>query len=215
MEIYPLGHSSFRIKGKAATVVTDPYDSAMVGLKFPKVEAADIVTVSHGHEDHNAVSAIPGQPFIIGGPGEYEIKGVTIIGTPTFHDDKDGAERGDNTTYTLMVDDVRICHLGDLGHKLTDAQLDRIGDVDILLIPVGGVYTIGAKTAAEVVAQIEPLIVVPMHYKRADNPKVAVGKIGPLSDFLKEMGAEGVVPQSKLSMTKDKLPETTTVVVLE
>lgn len=222
MEIYPLGHSSFRIKGKSlpagrqgATLVTDPYDFAVVGLKFPKLEMVDIVTMSHQHGDHNAVSSIPGSPFTVDGPGEYEVKGVTIIGVASFHDDKNGADRGDNTIYTITIDGVRICHLGDLGHKLTDEQLTRIGDVDILLIPVGGHYTINSKLATQVVAQIEPLIVVPMHYKRTGLSEKLAKDLEPLENFLKEMGAEGIAPQPKLVMSNEKLPETTTVVVLE
>ena len=208
MEIYPLGHSSFRIKGKSATVVTDPYDSEMLGLKFPKLDVVDIVTLSHAHKDHNAVSSIPGSPFTVDGPGEYEIKEVTIIGTATFHDDKAGKERGENTVYMITIDGVRLCHLGDLGHKLSDEQMTKIGDVDILFIPVGGNYTIDSKMATQVVAQIEPLIVVPMHY----GGKL---KLEPVENFLKEMGAEGITSQPKLVMSKEKLPETTTVIVLE
>lgn len=215
MEIYPLGHSSFRIKGKTATVVTDPYDSAKVGLKFPKLDGADIVTVSHDHGDHNATGNVDGAPFIISGPGEYEIKGVTVVGVSSFHDDQNGAERGANTIYKITIDDIRVCHLGDLGHKLSDDQLTKIGDVDVLLIPVGGVYTIDAKKAAEVVAQLEPLVVVPIHYKRINDPSLTAGKVGPVSDFLAEMGAEGIAPIPKLSTSKEKLPETTTIVVLE
>lgn len=215
MEIYPLGHASFRLKGRTATVVTDPYDPAMVGLKFPKLESVDVVTVSHDHNDHNATAGLPNSPFIVAGPGEYEIKEVTIIGVPSFHDDKEGRERGANTVYKITVDEINICHLGDLGHKLSDEQLSRIGDVDVLLIPVGGFYTIDSKTAAQVVAQLEPLIVVPMHYQRPGvNPELAA-KLEPVADFLAEMGAEGVTPQPKLVVSKDKLPETTTVVVLE
>ncbi|MBI4099962.1 MBL fold metallo-hydrolase, partial [Candidatus Microgenomates bacterium] len=198
MEIYPLGHSSFRIKGKTATVVTDPYDPAMIGLKFPKLDDVDIVTVSHDHGDHNAIGNLPGTPFVISGPGEYEVKGVTVVGVSTFHDDKDGADRGKNVVYNITVDGIRVCHLGDLGHKLTEAQVDAIGDVDVLLIPVGGTYTITSKTATEVVAQLEPLMVVPMHYDGKLN-------LEPVSNFLKEMGAEGIAPVSKLMISKEKL----------
>lgn len=217
MEIYPLGHSSFRLKGKTATVVTDPFDSAAVTLKFPKLDTVDIVTVSHQHPDHNALSAISNHPFVITSPGEYEVKGVTVVGTSTFHDDKNGAERGPNTVYNLTIDFVRVCHLGDLGHKLTDAQLERIEDVDVLLIPVGGFYTINYQTAAQVVTQLEPRIVVPMHYNRPQLRQETFGKIDPVDKFLKEMGVEGVAatPQAKLVTSKEKLPETTTVVVLE
>lgn len=199
MDIYPLGHSSFRIKGKTATVVTDPY---------LKSSEADIVTVSHDHQDHNVLAKIDGALFVVRAPGEYEIKGVTIIGVPTFHDDKDGTDRGKNVVYKMTIDDVRICHLGDLGHKLTDSQVEAIGSVDILFVPVGGKYTIDAKMAVQVVAQIEPSVVIPMHYSKELE-------LEPVQTFLKEMGAEAVVAVPKLSTTREKLPETTTVVVLE
>lgn len=226
MDIYPLGHSAFRIKGKSASVVLDPFDPKMIGLKFPKVETPDIVTISHGHGDHNFLEALglsapvtgsgrSGETFIAAGPGEFEIKGVTIVGVPTFHDEKNGAERGANTAFKLVVDEVNVCHLGDLGHKLTDQQVDALGNVDILLIPVGGFFTIDAKVAAEVVAQIEPTIVIPMHYKREGLAPQLAEKLESVDKFLKEMGAEAVSPANKFNTSKDKLPENTTVVVLE
>lgn len=226
MDIYPLGHSSFRIKGKNATIVTDPFDPKMVGLKFPKVETCDIVTVSHAHSDHNFLESLGldtpenltgrvGETFVACGPGEYDVKGVTIIGVPTFHDGKAGEERGNNIVFKFAIDEVNICHLGDLGHKLTDAQVGQIGDVDILLVPVGGSYTIDAKIAAEVVAQIEPFVVIPMHYNRSGLEAKLAEKLEGVDKFLKEMGSEGIVPASKYSVSKDKLPENTTIVVLE
>lgn len=215
MEIYPLGHASFRIKGKNATVVTDPFDPEMVGLKFAKLETVDLVTISHPHPDHNFLQNIPGAPFVISGPGEYEVKGVTVVGVKTFHDDKGGTDKGNNTVYKMVVDDVRICHLGDLGHKLTDEQLDQIGEVDILFVPVGGFYTINSNVASEVVAQIEPLVVIPMHYGRAGlNPK-QFSELETVDKFLSEMGSAGTLPVNKYSTAKDKLPENTTVIVLE
>lgn len=215
MEVYPLGHSSFRIKGKAATLVTDPYDPAMVGLKFPKLDTVDIVTLSHNHGDHNAVGNISGTPFVVSGPGEYEVKAVTITGVATYHDDKEGVERGKNVAYLITLDGVHVCHLGDLGHKLTDAQLTAIGDVDILLVPVGGFYTIDSQVASQVVAQLEPRIIIPMHYFRPGLKEEAFGKLATVDKFLKEMGVENVPAAPKLLISKDKLPETTTVVVLE
>lgn len=215
MDIYPLGHASFKIKGKAAVLLTDPFDPAMVGLKFPKSEEIDIVTVSHDHPDHNFDAGISGEPFVVHGPGEYEVKGVTIIGVPTYHDGSKGEERGTNTVYKFVIDGVNFCHLGDLGHKLTDSQVEAIGDVDILFVPVGGKYTIDAKTAAEVVAQIEPYVVIPMHYQRTGLDPKTFAELEDVSKFLKEMGAESVEKISKYVTSKDKLPENTTVVVLE
>ncbi len=215
MEIYPLGHSSFKIKGKTAIVVTDPYDPVKVGLKFPKLDGVDIVTVSHDHGDHNAAGNIGGTPFVVSGPGEYEVKRVTVIGVATWHDDQEGGQRGKNVVYNIMIDDVHVCHLGDLGHKLTDPQLTAIGDVDVLLVPVGGFYTIDPSVATQVVAQLEPRIVIPMHYFRSGMREEAFGKLATVDKFLKEMGVENVAASPKLAMSKDKLPETTTVVVLE
>ncbi|MBI2404769.1 MBL fold metallo-hydrolase [Candidatus Gottesmanbacteria bacterium] len=215
MDIYPLGHASFRIRGKGATIVTDPYSSDMVGLKFPKNIEADVVTVSHDHNDHNAVSAISGDAFVVGGPGEYEMKGVHIRGISSFHDGEGGAKRGKNTIYHIEIDSLRLAHLGDLGHTLSSGDVEQIGEVDILFIPVGGTFTIDAKAAAQIVHDIEPSIVIPMHYQRTGLNPQAFGDLSPVRDFLKEMGKEETIFQSKLSVTKDKIPEELQVVVLE
>lgn len=212
MDIIRLGHSSFKIKGKKATVVTDPFNADMVGLKFPKVEA-EIVTISHNHKDHNAAKNVEGNPYVISGPGEYEVADVFIKGIQTFHDGKNGEERGKNTIYVIEIDKLRIAHLGDLGHKLTDEQIDGLGDIDILLIPVGGIYTIDPEEAANVITKIEPRIVIPMHYKE-ERLKETFLKLKTVDDFLKEIGKEKkLLP--KLSITKDKLPQELDVVVLE
>lgn len=215
MDITPLGHASFKIRGKSVTIITDPFSSDSVGLKFPKNVEAQIVTVSHQHEDHNQADQIGGNPYIVNGPGEYEISGVRIEGLSTFHDTEKGASRGRNTVYYIQLDRVNILHVGDLGHPLSSGDIERIGDIDILFVPVGGVYTITAKQAVDLVHEIEPAVVIPMHYKRDGlNPKL-FGELQPVTDFLKEIGKEGIVPQNKLSVTKDKLPEEMQVVVLE
>lgn len=210
MDITWLGHASFKIKGKVASVVTDPYDPQL-GLKLPKVEA-DIVTISHDHYDHNAASLVGGEPFVINGPGEYEVKGINIIGVSSYHDNKKGAERGKNTLYNIKVDNVNIAHLGDLGQEeLSSEQIESLGNVDILMIPVGSVYTIDAGTAAKITAALEPSVVIPMHY--ADkNAKVNLEDV---EKFLKEMGKEDVKPIGKLTITKDKLPEESQVILFE
>lgn len=215
MDITPLGHASFKIRGKQTTVVTDPYDPDMVGLKFPKHTQADIVTVSHQHEDHNAVSQLEGSPFIISAPGEYEIKGTSVVGLSTFHDESGGKERGTNTIYRIEIDGVSIVHLGDLGHVLSASQVDDLDGVDILCIPVGGFYTIDKKAASQVISEIDPKIVIPMHYARAQLNQKKFSKLSPVSDFLKEVGKEGATPQPKLAISKDKLPSEMQVVVLE
>ena len=171
MNIYWLGHSCFKIEekinGLAVTIVTDPYNASL-GLKMTKTKA-DIVTVSHGHDDHANVGAISGiekdMPMVFDRPGEYEVKNAFITGIGAYHDKKEGAERGKSTMFLIDLDGVKVLHLGDLGTALSDQQLEKIGEVDVLLIPVGGKYTLNAAEAAEVVRQIEPRIVVPMHYK--------------------------------------------------
>lgn len=217
MEITYLGHSSFKIKGKEATVVTDPFDhikATDVGLKFPKVEA-DIVTVSHNHNDHNGVSLVQGNPFIADRPGEYEIKGISIFGYPSSHETTAGVNfKVENIIYLIEADGLRICHLGDLGKKVDEAKLEEIDGVDILLIPVGGFYTIGPKEASELITAIEPSIVIPMHFKIKEMGP-SFDKILPVKDFLAEMGASQAIPAPKLIISKDKLPEERQIILLE
>lgn len=215
MEITSLGHASFRLRTKTVTLVTDPFDSSVVGFAYPKHVSADIVTVSHDHPDHNAVSLIEGSPYVVTGPGEYEIKGVGIIGVRTNHDEVDGKERGMTTMYHIAMDGVQILHLGDLGRKLTKQEIETLDGVDILMIPVGGDVTIDAKTAAEIVAELEPSIVIPMHYKTDKHDAKKFGALKPVEDFLKEMGKTDITPVAKLTMTPDKLPAERTVVVFE
>jgi L-ascorbate metabolism protein UlaG (beta-lactamase superfamily) len=214
MEITYLGHSSFKIKGKNATVVTDPFFPEMLGIKYPKTEA-DIVTVSHQHRDHNFIETIGGGPFIISLPGEYELKEVSVFGYPSYHDSKKGEERGQNTIFLIEIDGIKICHLGDLGGPLSPKTLDEVSIADILMIPVGGKVTLNAKEAVELIKQAEPLIVIPMHYK---TPQLNQEKFGDLSDvdvFLKEMDATTPEKSDKLILTKDKLPAETKVILME
>jgi len=209
MDITWLGHSCFRIKGRQATVITDPY-SPDLGYSSGK-PTARIVTVSHQHPGHSYVQGVGGEPRLVYRPGEYEISGVLIIGIATFHDTDKGARRGKNTVYLMEVDEVSVCHLGDLGHVLTDEQVEQIDNVDVLLLPVGGVSTIDASTAAEVVRQLEPNVVVPMHYKtEALNRELA-----PVDRFLKEMGLKEITSQPRLSFTKANLPLSTQVFLLD
>lgn len=208
MEITFLGHASFKIRGKGVTIITDPYDDS-VGMKFPKLDA-NIVLVSHEHPDHNNYKAILGEPKLISGPGEYEVKGISIFGIPSYHDEKQGGERGRNTIYTFKIEGVSVCHLGDLGHKLTQDQLAEIGTTDVLMIPVGGVYSLDAEMAVEAVANIEPKIILPMHFA-AENLSY---KLDSLDKFVKEIGMEPT-PLDKLVVTADKLPEERQLIVLE
>ena len=213
MEITFIAHASFKLRGNKATVVTDPFDPAFLNLKFPKVEA-DIVTISHEHADHNYLPADILSPLLIQGPGEYESKGVNVIGVSSYHDDKNGGERGLNTIYRIEMDGISLVHLGDLGHKLNDTQLELLDGVDILMIPVGGFYTLSVSTAVEVVNQIEPLVIIPMHYLTPDLKGPEFAKLSWVDVFLKEMGKEHVEPQAKYNITKDKKPAETTIVVL-
>lgn len=208
MEITWLGHSAFRLRGKEATVLTDPYGSE-IGYALGKV-SADIVTVSHDHYDHNNVGAVTGSPKVISGPGEYEIRGIRITGIRTYHDSEGGLRRGKNTVYVIELDDLVVAHLGDLGHVPTPEQVQQMGNVDVLLIPVGGTFTINAAQAAEVVNLVEPKIVIPMHYK---TPSLKLD-VDSADRFLREMGVKQVEPQPKLVVNKGALPAETTVVLL-
>lgn len=204
MEITYFGHSCFLLRGKKTALVTDPYSSE-IGLKLSHLEA-DIVTVSHGHDDHNDVSIVRGKtrkdPFLINGPGEYEISGVSIFGVATHHDSSGGKERGKNTIYVINMDGVRLIHLGDLGHLLSDEQLGEVNGVDVLFIPAGGIY--------EVISQTEPKIIIPMHYQL---PGLKI-KLASLEDFLKEVGVGEIKPIDKLVISREKLPEERETVVL-
>ncbi len=209
MEISWLGHSCFRIKGSQTTVITDPY-SPDEGYHLGK-PTAHIVTVSHEHSDHDYVRGIGGEPRVVNRPGEYEIRGVLIIGIATYHDSEGGRSRGRNTVYLIQIDEVLVCHLGDLGHVLTAGQVEEMGNVDVLLLPVGGVYTIDAPLAAEVVRQLEPKVVIPMHYQ---TPALK-WSLEPVGRFLREIGVKEIKSQPKLSLTKASLPESTRVFLLD
>lgn len=209
MEITWLGHSCFRIKGSHATIITDPY-SPDLGYSLGK-PTARIVTVSHEHPGHSYIQGVGGQPKVVSRPGEYEINDVLIIGVATFHDKEEGRKRGKNTVYLMEMDEIAVCHLGDLGHVLTSGQVEELGNVDVLLLPVGGVSTINAPVAAEVVRQLEPKAVIPMHYK---TPALS-WELEPVERFLKEIGAKQVSSQPKLSLSKSNLPLTTQVFLLD
>ncbi len=210
MDVTWLGHGCFRLRGKNAAVVTDPYPPS-IGLRLPKQDA-DLLTISHEHENHSYAQAVRDGAYEIKGPGEYEVAGVSVVGFPTFHDSKKGADRGRNTVYLIEIDDVRICHLGDLGHGLADEDAEIVSGVDVLLVPVGGRTAINAAGAAEVVRQLEPRFVVPMHYAVPGLKKDLDG----VERFLKEMAVTASEPQPKLSVQATSSSEwETKVVVLE
>lgn len=208
MQIKWLGHACFYITTKEGVkVLTDPYDEA-IGLRMPPL-APDVATVSHQHYDHNAVGLLRGAPTVLDTTGTHRVKGITVRGIPTFHDKKNGAERGPNTVFIIEADGLRVCHLGDLGHLLDAGKLREIGPVDVLLVPVGGTYTIAAEEAATLVKDIKPRIAVPMHYKIRDL-KIS---IAPVDNFLKHF--ESVEHKPLLELVPDALPRATAVVVLE
>lgn len=204
MNISYFGHSCFKIEekidGENIVLVTDPFNKE-IGLKVPNIEA-DIVSISHNHKDHNNSSALRANPFIVDSAGEFDVKGVIIEGIYSYHDNKQGAEYGSNIIFRFDVDGVSLVHLGDLGNILDDKQLEKIGGVDILFIPVGGKYTLDAKKAVEVISQVEPRIVIPMHYQ---IPGCSIKDIDGVEKFIKELGIEPNY-EEKLKISKKDLP---------
>ncbi len=208
MNITWYGQSCFRVilqgqkKAKQATsLVIDPFDEN-TGLKLPKLDA-EILLITHEHKDHNNQKIATKDTFVINSPGEYELRDIFIQGISSFHDKEKGKERGLNTIYTVETEEIKLCHLGDFGQEeLTDEQLRDIGEVDVLMIPVGGVYTIDAKEATKVISQIEPRIVIPMHYK---IPGLKV-KLDELGLFLKAIGDKGAKTEEKINIQKKNLP---------
>ncbi len=203
MNIIWYGQSCFQVsssqgKNNHVSIIIDPFGGD-IGLKLPRKLEADIVLVSHDHFDHNNIKAVSGSPLVIKGPGEYDARGVFVQGISGYHDNSQGAERGNVTIYIIEAEGVRICHLGDLGQKeLSSDQLEKIGEVDILMIPVGGVYTIDADEAIKIMAQVEPKITIPMHYQ---IPKLKI-KLGGIDKFLKALGMKSLEPLPKLSIKK-------------
>lgn len=209
MEVTWLGHACFRLKGRDGVVLMDPCPKS-TGYNIGR-QQANIVTVSHEHPAHSYTEALTGPHRRIDAPGEYEIGGVLITGVRTYHDGKRGAERGRNTSFLIEMDEVRVCHLGDLGHVPTQEQIEAFSDIDVLLVPVGGNSTIDAEAASEIISQLEPKVVVPMHYAT----EAASATLDPLDKFVKQMGVSAPEPQPKLTLTKTTLPAQTQVVVLE
>lgn len=210
MTISYLGHSCFRIEAKEGSVLIDPF-SKDIGLRAPRIKD-DLVLISHDHYDHNNAEIEEGNVFLINNPGEYEKNGIYVQGIQSYHDKAEGKDRGYNTIFIIKAEDLTICHLGDFGEeKLSDSQLEQIGDVDVLMIPVGGTYTLNYKEAVGVVSQIEPKIVMPMHFKTKD---LKMDIEGP-DKFIKELG---LTPEKvdKFKVNKKTLPmEETKLVVFQ
>ena len=209
MDIDWFGLSCFRLRTRDATVVADPYEKS-VGLKLPRPRA-DIVTVSHNHKGHDNSDGVAGDPKLVNGPGEYEISNVFITGVQTFHDKRNGKDRGKNTVYAINIEGLNVCHLGDIGHVPTQEQADAIGEVDILLLPVGGGNALNASDAAEVVSLFDPMVVIPMHYRVPD----LAFKLDPLDKFIKEIGMKAPASVESYSIKKDGLPKEMQIVILD
>lgn len=213
MEIQYVAHSCFVLKDKNTTLVIDPYEPEQTGYKLPKL-SADIVLVTHNHFDHNFVEGVSDYKLVIDKPGEYEVMGVFIYGIPTYHDKNKGSKRGGNIMYLIEFNGLTLLHTGDLGHELSEEALEQLPAVDILLIPVGGTYTIDAQTAAKVISSLEPGIVIPMHYQ-TDKPTSLSKELDTLDKFLDEMGEESARKVDKLKIgSQSDIPTETEVVVV-
>ena len=215
MKISWLGHAAFLITSESGKkILTDPYEAGSYGgvLAYnPIDEEADVVTVSHQHADHYHPKGLKGHPEIVTGAGILTAGGLTFKGVSSFHDPSEGTERGENTIFVFNIDDITLCHLGDLGHIPSEEQLAEIGDIDVVLVPVGGLYTIDAKEATEIIEKMAPKIVIPMHYKTSK----CGFDIASVDDFLR--GKENVerMNSDEFSLSKADLPGETRIKVLE
>jgi len=188
-------------------VAVDPFDQSFLKYPLPKGLTANLLLVTHEHKDHNNVALIGGNPFIIRsekGVGMFTQKGITVVGTATYHDEKQGKDRGKNTIYTFTVDGIKFCHLGDLGHTLSPEQAKSIGAVDVLFIPVGGFFTLDPSKVDQVIKALSPKIVVPMHFKTGYTPNLPIQ--GP-EVFLKNEKNVKNLGSASFELTKDSLPK--------
>ena len=212
MKLKWLGHACFLITSETGIrIITDPYGPVQ-GVKYaPIKEAADIVTISHDHFDHNAVASVAGKPELVRSSGDMTIKGIQFKGVASYHDDSSGKQRGSNIVFCFAVDGIRLCHLGDLGHALDSGQINEIGDVDLLLIPVGGFYTIDARVATQVCNDLKPKVTVPMHYKtpQLDFP------IAGVDDFLAGKKSVKKLDTSEVEFQASTLPAEAEIIVLK
>ena len=212
MKVKWLGHSCFLITSRGGVrIITDPY-AVGGGINYsPIEETADIVVVTHRHDDHSNVSAVQGKPEVIKGNGTKTARGIQFKGVAAYHDASQGAQRGPNTIFYFTVDDIKLCHLGDLGHVLSSGQVNEIGAVDILFVPVGGFYTIDASVASQVCDKLKPKVVIPMHFK---TPKCAYPIAG-VEDFLKGKKNVRRVGDSEAEFELERLPAATEIVLLQ
>ena len=210
MKVKWFGQAAFLfVSEKGLKIITDPYDPA---IGYGEIaEASDIATISHEHGDHNYIAGLKGEPQVVRGAGSQQVKELQFKGIATFHDNDGGQKLGENTVYLMEIDELSVCHLGDLGHVVTDEQVEELGDIDVLMVPVGGKTTIDAQAAAEMVRKLEPKAVIPMHYKTEAVTMV----LDPVDRFLKEIGVNGITPQPKLLLSKSNLPQSTQVFLLQ
>jgi L-ascorbate metabolism protein UlaG (beta-lactamase superfamily) len=219
MDITWYGLSCFRIREAGITILCDPYDRTL-GLQLPKAMRADILTISHDRPGHSGIDRVAGEPKVIRGPGEYEIKNVFVTGATTYHRHQKGEgtagapER--NIMFFFEFGDLTVGHLGDLGELPTQAEIEElnVGEVDVLLIPVGGGDTLDPTRAVEVIGLFDPRLVIPMHYQQPEISAPWAKELEPVDKFLRELGASTPDPQDMLRVTKSSLPEETQVVLL-
>jgi L-ascorbate metabolism protein UlaG (beta-lactamase superfamily) len=212
MQVKWLGHACFLITSRdGLRVITDPYAVSGSINYSPIEETADIVAVSHGHDDHSNVSAVQGKPEVVRGDGTKTTKGIQFRGIATYHDASQGTQRGPNTVFCFTVDDMKLCHLGDLGHVFSPGQINEIGTVDILFIPVGSFFTIDASMASRICDQLKSKVVIPMHFK---TPKCAYPIAG-VEDFLTSKKNVRRVGGSEVEFEREKLPAATEIVLLQ
>lgn len=214
MKVKWVGHACFLFTSEAGVrILTDPYTPGAFGLGYrPPAETADIVTVSHDHPDHNNTAAVKGKPEVVRGAGAHQVKGVEIKGISTSHDETSGSQRGPNTVFCFTLDGVRVCHLGDLGHELAAGTLAEIGPVDVLLIPVGGNFTIDADLASGIADRIAPKVVIPMHFQ---NERCREFPVTGVEGFSKKRQRVRTVDGSEVEIKKETLPTETETVVLK
>ncbi|MDA1337985.1 MAG: MBL fold metallo-hydrolase [bacterium] len=219
-----LGQSSFKISNGETKIIIDPFEPKATNLKW-SMQEADTVLVSHNHADHNYIAGVKGfekaklssgkvgdKQFLVYGSGEYEVNGVQIMGLSSFHDNKKGAERGENTIFIIHIEDFVIAHLGDIGHDLTEAQYEEVSNANILMIPVGGFYTIDHDIAEKIVANVEPNIIIPMHYKAERTDEIGKN-LDEVDKFLTSVSAEDIINDDKLKLkTSTSLDQDKTVV---
>ncbi|NLO21939.1 MAG: MBL fold metallo-hydrolase [Syntrophomonadaceae bacterium] len=207
MQMFWLGHASFFVESGGKKLITDPFDEK---LGYPVWEAeVDVATVSHDHWDHCAVDRLKGSPIKLQATGEFNVAGFKISGFATYHDQSEGKERGSNIIFKIETEGITLLHLGDLGHQLSPEQYTALGKIDLLMIPVGGVYTVDAREAYDIVQAIKPRIVIPMHYH---TPHLCF-ELAPVEEFTCQF--EQVIKQPYLKINADNLPETMEIIILD